>query len=80
MAVDRCLFDSHHIGTQPGVCLDILLPSLCGHVHHSIQKVGMLVPKSTQTRVVGIITYMVHPHAHGAMLCIHVFIKIVDLQ
>ena len=26
-------------------------------------KVGMVVPKSTQTRVVGIITYMVHPYA-----------------
>ena len=26
-------------------------------------EVGMAVPKSTQTRVVGIITYMVHPYA-----------------
>ena len=26
-------------------------------------EVGMAIPKSTQTRVVGIITYMVHPYA-----------------
>ena len=26
-------------------------------------EVGMAMPKSTQTRVVGIITYMVHPYA-----------------
>ena len=38
-------------------------------------EVGMAMPKSTQTRVVGIITYMVHPYAcfshYGAMSCIH---------
>ena len=34
-------------------------------------EVGMAMPKSTQTRVVGIITYMVHPHAYFlVMVCV----------
>ena len=42
-------------------------------------EVRMVMPKSIQTRVVGIITYMVHPYAcfshYGAMSCVHVFIQ-----
>ena len=39
--------------------------------------IGMAVPKSNQTSVVGVITYIVHPYAYfsdcDAMLCIHVY-------
>ena len=46
-------------------------------------EVGMAVPKSTQTRVVGINTYMVHPYAcfshYDAMSCVDVFINIMLL-
>ena len=61
----------------------LLVLSLQGHKIEG--EVGITVPKSTQTRVVGIITCIVHPYAcfshYGAMSCIDVFINIIiDLQ
>ena len=47
-------------------------------------EVGMAVPKSIQTRVVGKITYMVHPYAclshYGAMSLVYKINNIIDLQ
>ena len=47
-------------------------------------EVGMTVPKSTQTRVVGKLTHMVHPYTclshYGAMSSVYKNNIIIDLQ
>ena len=81
--VSACLFrGGHKLYSKPAIKRIVsegyLLLYKC-HICIKLKgEVGMAVLKSTQTRVVGIITYMVHPDTcfshYGAMSCIHIIL------
>ena len=63
------------------ICICTSVKNVCIKLNGEVRTV---VPKSTQTIVVRIITYMLHPHAcfsqYGARSCIHVFINLLTCK